>query len=88
MFGFYSLTSLKYTNYRKQSLNNHFGILSAFWALSFLVPFTLIKGMELMIEELFHVLLLEYFPFLILLLSLFAISGGIRIKGKLSGNPI
>ena len=65
----------------------NYGKVSAFWALSFLLPFTIVKGIEIAIYELLHVLLLDYFPFIVLLFSLYTISGGIRIKGRLSGTP-
>ena len=35
-----------------------------------------------------HVILLEYIPFLVLLLALFTISGGIVLRGKFIGTPI
>ena len=65
----------------------NYGKVSAFWALSFLLPFTLLKGIEIARYQFLHVLLLDYFPFIILLISLYTISGGIRIKGSLSGTP-
>ena len=67
--------------------HRNYGKIAAFWALSFLMPFTLVKGMEIALYQLLHVLLLDYFPFIILLLSLYTVSGGIRIKGRLSGTP-
>ena len=66
----------------------HFGKLSAFWALSFLAPFTLVYGFSLALFELLHVLFLEYIPFIILLLSLFTVAGGVRLRGKLVGTPL
>ena len=65
----------------------NYGKVSAFWSLSFLLPFTLLKGIEIARYQFLHVLLLDYFPFIILLISLYTISGGIRIKGSLSGTP-
>ena len=67
--------------------HRNYGKISAFWALAFLLPFMLLKGMEIAIYQFLHVLLLDYFPFIILLLSLYTIAGGIRIKGRLSGTP-
>ena len=67
--------------------HRNYGKISLFWALSFLLPFTIVKGIEISIYQFLHVLLLDYFPFIILLLSLYTISGGIRIKGRLSGTP-
>lgn len=66
----------------------HFGKISAFWALSFLVPFTIFHGWQLSLYELLHVMFLEYIPFIILLLSLFTVAGGVRLKGRLTGSPI
>ncbi len=66
----------------------HFGKISAFWALSFLTPFTIVYGFELSLFELLHVLFLEYIPFIILLLSLFTVAGGVRLRGKLVGTPL
>ena len=40
-----------------------------------------------MTYEILHVLLLEYFPFIILLLSLFTVAGGISIQGNLIATP-
>ena len=47
--------------------HHNFGKISAFWALCFLAPFTLMYGWELALYEALHVLLLEYIPFIILL---------------------
>ena len=67
--------------------HHNYGKISAFWALSFLLPLSLWKGAGEALYHLLDVLLLEYFPFIILLISLYTISGGIRIKGRLSGAP-
>ncbi len=68
--------------------HHHFGKVSALCAAAFLLPFTIVYGINLAIFEIIHVLLLEYIPFIILLLSLFTVSGGVRLKGKLVGSPI
>ena len=65
----------------------NFGKVSAVWALLFLVPFTIAYGHELALYELLHVLFLEYLPFIILLLSLFTVAGGVRVTGYLAGTP-
>ena len=67
--------------------HHNFGKISAFWAVAFLAPFTLLFGWELALFELLHVALLEYIPFIILLLSLFTVAGGVRLKGTLRGTP-
>ncbi len=68
--------------------HSHFGKVSAFWALAFLLPFLGIFGWELALFEVLHVGLLEYIPFIILLLSLFTVAGGIRLTGRLVGTPV
>ena len=51
------------------------------------MPFALKFGFNLALYELVHVALLEYIPFIILLLSLFTVAGGVRLKGTLKGSP-
>ena len=67
--------------------HHNYGKISILWSLSFLLPFAFWKGGGVAIFHLFDVLLLDYLPFIILLLSLYTISGGIRIKGRFSGTP-
>ena len=52
-----------------------------------IIPFTISQGIQITLYELLHVGLLEYVPFLILLLSLYTISGGVQLKGSLVGTP-
>ncbi len=67
--------------------HQHFGKVAAFWALAFLVPFTIAFGTAVALYEVLHTLLLEYIPFIILLLALFTVTGGVRISGRLRGTP-
>ncbi|MEO8976466.1 MAG: sodium:proton antiporter [Casimicrobiaceae bacterium] len=67
--------------------HHHFGKLSAFWALAFLVPCVVQFGLPLAVHEVAHTLLAEYLPFIILLLALYTVAGGIHIKGNLHGSP-
>ena len=67
--------------------HQNFGKISAFWAISFLLPFIIWRGFDEALHQFLHVMLLEYLPFIILLLALFTISGGIRLKGYLAGTP-
>lgn len=68
--------------------HHHFGKISAFWAAAFLIPFTIVFGASVAVFEVIHVMLLEYIPFIILLLSLFTVAGGVRVRGRLVGTPI
>ena len=66
--------------------HHHFGKISGFWALCMAVPFTLgYKGLA--IYEILHILLADYVPFIILLWSLYTVSGGILLRGSLRGTP-
>ena len=67
--------------------HHNFGKVSLFWAISLIIPFVITQGLSITIYELLHVGLLEYVPFIILLLSLFTISGGVRLKGTMVGTP-
>ena len=53
-----------------------FGKISAFWATLLIIPFIFKVGFSITLYEILHVGLLEYIPFIILLLALFTISGG------------
>ena len=68
--------------------HHNFGKISAFWALAFLIPFTVLFGWQLSLYEALHTFLLEYLPFIILLFSLFTVAGGVRLRGKLRGTPM
>jgi len=68
--------------------HHNFGKISAFWATLFIIPFAASMGYELALYEFLHVMLLEYFPFIILLLSLYTVAGGVCLKGSLVGTPI
>ena len=64
----------------------NYGKISLMWALLFYIPF-LFTGIEFAFHELMKVILTEYLPFIILLFSLYTISGGILLKGSLVGSP-
>ena len=68
--------------------HHNFGKISAFWATLFVLPFMLSQGLSITIYEVLHVGLLEYIPFIVLLLALFTISGGVQLTGSLVGTPI
>ncbi len=67
--------------------HHHFGKVSAFWALLFAVPF-LIQYHGAAVHEILHTYFLEYIPFIILLWSLYTISGGILVEGAPVGLPL
>lgn len=67
--------------------HHNYGKVAVFWALAFLVPATMVFGFGVVSYNLVHTLLLEYIPFILLLLALFTVAGGIRLKGQLVGTP-
>ncbi len=67
--------------------HHNFPIVSAAWAIAFAVPFLWVfRGVA--VHEILHIYFLDYFPFIILLWSLYTVSGGILIKGTLKGSPV
>ncbi|HYD99836.1 MAG TPA: sodium:proton antiporter [Alphaproteobacteria bacterium] len=68
--------------------HHHYGKVSAFWALAFMLPFAQAFGPALAGYELLHTLLLEYLPFIILLFALFTVAGGVRVTGSIQGTPL
>jgi Na+/H+ antiporter NhaD/arsenite permease-like protein len=67
--------------------HHHFGKVAAAWSLAFLLPFALTFGAATAGASLVHALLAEYLPFVILLTALFAVAGGIHVRGNLHGSP-
>lgn len=67
--------------------HHHFGKVSAAWALAFLVPFAVVAGPGITGASVVHALLAEYIPFIVLLTALFAVAGGIFVRGNLHGSP-
>ena len=67
--------------------HHHFGKVSAFWAAILAIPFLWVfKGGA--VYEILHIILVDYVPFIILLWSLYTVSGGILLRGSLRGTPI
>lgn len=66
--------------------HHHFPKVSAFWALALAIPF-LIAYRDIAIHHIAHIYIIDYIPFIILLWSLFVVSGGIYVKGSLKGTP-
>ena len=66
---------------------HHYGKFSAFWAACVVVPLYLTAGAGPATQALLHTALLEYMPFILLLLALFVVAGGIYLEGNLRGTP-
>jgi Na+/H+ antiporter NhaD/arsenite permease-like protein len=66
---------------------HNFGKIAVGWSLAFLIPSAVAFGFSTALEQFLHAIIGEYIPFIILLLSLFTVAGGIRLKGSLTGTP-
>ncbi len=66
--------------------HHHYGKVSAFWAASMAIPFIFAHGF-VAVHEIIHIILADYVPFIILLWSLYTVSGGILLRGSLRGTP-
>ncbi len=67
---------------------DHRGKISAFWALLAIIPMAIFAGPGTTLHAVAHTALLEYIPFILLLLALFTVAGGIVIRGNLHGTPL
>ena len=67
--------------------HHHYGKVSLAWAAVFSLPCALMLGWGVAAYTIIETIVLEYLPFVILLLSLFTIAGGIRLTGTLVGTP-
>ncbi|MBN1356888.1 sodium:proton antiporter [bacterium] len=66
--------------------HHHFGKVSAFWGLILAIPYIIVFK-ENGIHGLLHIILIDYFPFIILLWGLYTVAGGIAVRGSLRGTP-
>jgi Na+/H+ antiporter NhaD/arsenite permease-like protein len=67
--------------------HRHYGKVAGACALGFLVPCAVAFGFDVAIYEFLHAMLLDYVPFVVLLLALFTCAGGVRITGTMIGTP-
>lgn len=67
--------------------HHHFGKIAAGWALAFLLPFAVLHGPAAAGQSLVHAVVEEYVPFILLLVALFTVAGGIYIRGNFRGSP-
>ncbi len=67
--------------------HRHYGKIAAAWAAAFLIPCALVFGPGMAGANVAHAMLAEFVPFVILLLALFTVAGGICVCGNLHGRP-
>ncbi len=67
--------------------HHHLGKVALFWVIVVVAPFINTFGISVAVKEVAHTMLIEYLPFIILLLSLYTITGGIKFRGHFVGTP-
>ena len=67
---------------------HHHGKIAFVWAALVTIPAALLVGLTATVHALVHTALLEYIPFILLLLALFTVASGIVVSGNLHGAPI
>ena len=70
---------------RAEWWERHQLLVSLAWALIFLVPFLFAYGAEVTAEQLAEVIIGDYVPFIVLLLGLYVVAGGIHVGGTIAG---
>jgi Na+/H+ antiporter NhaD/arsenite permease-like protein len=65
----------------------HHGKVSAFWGLVVVAALAVAAGPQTAVHALAHTVLIEYIPFILLLLALYAVAGGILVRGNIHGSP-
>jgi Na+/H+ antiporter NhaD/arsenite permease-like protein len=65
----------------------HYGKVSFIWSVIVLVGIAATQGVGVSFHSLILVMFEQFLPFIFLLLSLFTITGGIKLRGELIGNP-
>ncbi len=66
---------------------HHVGKFAAFWSACVAVPLIVASGFVPATQAIAHTVLLEYIPFILLLLALFVTAGGVYLEGSLRGTP-
>lgn len=68
--------------------HHHYGKISIFWGTSFITAFIIQFGPGAGAYYILEVYLLEFIPFITLLLALYTVSGGIHFRGEVAGTPV
>jgi Na+/H+ antiporter NhaD/arsenite permease-like protein len=67
---------------------HHYGKVAAFWSILLVAALALKIGPRPAAEAVVHTVLIEYVPFILLLLALFTVAGGILVRGNIHGAPL
>ncbi|HTI79713.1 MAG TPA: sodium:proton antiporter [Acetobacteraceae bacterium] len=63
------------------------GVVALFWSLSLIVAVALVSGIQPALAAIWHAMVIEYLPFVTLLLALYTAGGGVLLRGGLAGTP-
>jgi Na+/H+ antiporter NhaD/arsenite permease-like protein len=66
----------------------HYGKIAFMWSALTLAPLAALHGVPTALTALAHAALGEYFSFIILLIALYVVAGGILVTGRLRGTPL
>jgi Na+/H+ antiporter NhaD/arsenite permease-like protein len=67
--------------------HRHMGLVALFWCLALLLPEAAAQGVPAAAATAWHAVLIEYLPFVTLLLALYTAAGGILLRGGPGGTP-
>ena len=68
--------------------HHNYGKISLFWAILFFVLFIFNFGFDTTLFYSVEVYLKEFLPFIVLLLSLFTVSGGVYVESSFKSTPL
>ena len=68
--------------------HDHFGKVAAAWALAFLIPSATLFGVEATAHDVLRMEVQDFLPFLILVIALYTVTGGVRIVGGTRATPL
>ena len=66
----------------------HYGKITFFWSALFIIALFVRFGLHATMQELFSTIFTTYLPFVLLLVALYTVTGGIHLKGELMGTPL
>ena len=66
----------------------HYGKVAFFWAFLAVIPLAYAYGTATVGAALFHTMMLEYVPFILMLFALFTAAGGLVVRGSITGTPL
>jgi Na+/H+ antiporter NhaD/arsenite permease-like protein len=68
--------------------HHHYGKIALVWVLLTMVPLAAAYGVPVALDLTAHTLLLEFFPFIVFIGTLYVVAGGIYVRGNLHGSPL